>query len=70
VKVYQLTFAVEVPDDFRVDEANPINDWVDRYILNAEGLCAYKPGEGCSVGHWASGNVMTEQEFDAQFEDN
>jgi hypothetical protein len=66
--VYELRLVIEVPEDFRVDDDNEINDWVDRYILNAEGLCK-NDALGCSLEHWASGNVLSDEEYEARFED-
>jgi hypothetical protein len=68
VAVYALSLYIEVPDDHNVSEANPINDWVDRYVLNAEGLCK-NDALGCSIEHWASGKVLSEEQYNAQFED-
>lgn len=66
--VYELKLCIEVPDDFDVSDDNPINDWVDRYVLNAEGLCEYD-SLGCSIQHWGSGHVLTDEQYQARFED-
>ena len=68
VKIYQLKIAIEVPDTFDVTQENSVNNWVNKAILNADGLCKYTKENGCSINHWAEGHVITEAEFDAQFE--
>lgn len=67
--VYELSFSIQVPDDFNVSDDNPINDWINRYILNAEGLCKYDAKSGCSIEHSAAGHVWTDEQYDARFED-
>ena len=66
--VYQLKVYVEVPDDFDVREDNEINEWVNRYILNVEGLCD-ADSLGCSVTHWGSARLLTREQYDSQYED-
>lgn len=66
--VYELRLCIEVPDDFDVREDNPINDWVERYLLEAEGLCNYD-SLGCSIEHWAAGHVLSDEQYQARFED-
>jgi hypothetical protein len=63
MKYVNLHLTIEVPDDFDWDDDTPVAKWI-RDVEELKGLCK-NDALGCSLQHHASGNVITEEEWDA-----
>lgn len=66
-----LTFHghITVPDDFEYDDGSKISKWVEKYLVDAEGLCTFNKKTGCEPEHWIGMTVLTEEQYEASFED-
>lgn len=66
-----LTFDgfIAVPDDFDFDKDEKIANWVNEYLFEAVGLCDFNSETGCNPEHHVGVRVLTEEQFEARYED-
>jgi hypothetical protein len=63
-----INITMAVPDNFDWEDGSVEAEWIDM-ATNLEGLCDYEGPEGCTIEHFASAHLLTEEQYNAQYED-